>query len=276
MEVKKFFEYLENPDQVQIALNLLNEKYLDLEYEELFTAFVNTLGLKAGDGFPVTRIFLGGLLCRARLNTKHFEIATLVSEIGAKSIDVGQGRANPVGKSVFYAANNIKTAVCEVLQVEPPGNYIVTTGCWNSEKDLCVANFIDGSDTDFRNLSFAHSMPESYLTNWPDLPRKSALLLKNYTKEKFKTTFFYGLYNITSVIASICYSLNEIDGIGYAAISDKFAGFNVAISDPSKLNCVEAERWLVHKANSEIFEIRSIEKGNIESDGSITWKLTHP
>ncbi|MGY3053170.1 hypothetical protein ACVWYG_001368 [Pedobacter sp. UYEF25] len=139
-----------------------------------------------------------------------------------------------------------------------------------------MANFVDGSDTDFKNLPFAHRMPESYLTNWPDLRRKSALLLKNYIKDKFKSTFFNGLYNITSVRTSICYSLKEIDGIGYAAISDKFPGFNVAISDLSKLNCVKAERWLVYKANSEIVEIKIIDKGNIKVDGNIIWMFTHP
>ncbi|MGY3053169.1 hypothetical protein ACVWYG_001367 [Pedobacter sp. UYEF25] len=71
--------------------------------------------MKKGEGFPVTRIFLGGLLYRARLNTKYFEIATLVNQIGAKSVDVAEWRANPRDKPVFYASTNIKTAICVVL-----------------------------------------------------------------------------------------------------------------------------------------------------------------
>jgi hypothetical protein len=60
-------------------------------------------------------------------------------------------------------------------------------------------------------------------------------------------------------------------GIGYDAVSDNFEGFNVAISDPSLLKCVEVERWLINKINNDEFEYMLIEKGRILNDGSISW-----
>lgn len=271
MEERQFAEYLKNPDQVQIALNLLDDRCLELGFDELFANFQNTLGIQRGEGFPVTCVQLSGLFCRARLNTPDFKVATSVSQIGMKPRNILQGRANPSNRSVFYASNNFQTAACEILQEEIPGNHIITIGCWKSENELRVANFIDGSDPDFVNLAFSHSMPKSYLNNWPDLPRKSALSLTEYFKEKFKKFPSPGLYNITNVIAAICYSLKEIEGIGYAAISNRFNGVNFAFHNPEKLKCVEVERWLIHKIDHELFKFKLLQKGELEANGSIIW-----
>src|SRR5690554_982865 len=259
MEDIKISEYLMNPNQVQIALNLLDEKCLELGFEELFRKFGSTLRMQDGDGFPITPVTLGGMICRARLNTDDFRVATSTSQIGAKFDGILQGRANPNNRTIFYSANNRKTAAYEVLQGKRSGIYNITIGCWKSKNKLRVANLIDGLDPDFTNISFAHSMPNSYVKDWPELPRKSALMLIEYFKEKFKMHPIPGLYNITNVIAAICYSLGEIDGIGYAAISDKFDGYNIAISEPSRLNCVAVERWLLFKNNDEVSEFELLD-----------------
>jgi hypothetical protein len=266
-----FGEYLKNPDQVQIALNFLDEKCLELSVQELFGDFENTIGLQSGDRFPITPVVLGGLFCRARLNTLDFEVATSVSQIGAKPYNALQGRANPDNMCVFYAANNKSTAAMEVLQGQCPGLYDVTIGCWESDQGLRVANLIDGSDPDFTNLSFAHSMPKDYVKDWPELPQKSVLLILDYFKNKFKMLPVPGLYNITNVIAGICYSLQDIDGIGYAAISNNFSGFNLAISKPEKLECVEVERWRILKVNDYDLQYKLLEKGSIDTNGVIKW-----
>lgn len=271
MENNMLGEYLKNPNQVQIALDLLDRKCLELSVEDLFSTFVNTIGIQSGDGFPITAIHLGGLFCRARLNTTDFALATSVSQIGAKPHNIVQGRANPDNVCVFYAANNKKTAAMEVLQGVAPGIYDVTIGCWNSEVDLRVVNLIDGSDPDFINLPFAHSMPKSYVEDWPELPKKSALLILDYFKDKFKMLPFPGLYNITNVIAGICYNLQEIDGVGYAAISDKFGGFNIATTKHNKLKCIEVERWRILKFNDYDLSYKLIEKGSIDDHGVISW-----
>jgi hypothetical protein len=64
-------------------------------------------------------------------------------------------------------------------------------------------------------------------------------MIIDFFNTKFKMPKQAGLYNITNVLAAFCYSLQDLDGIGYAAISNKFEGFNIAIKNPSKLKCVE-------------------------------------
>jgi hypothetical protein len=263
--------YLSDPESIENALARLEKDCLALDFKVLYNNFENNLGIETGEGFPITAVHLGGLVCRARLNDDDFMKATSISQIGAKSSNICQGRANPNNIAVFYGTNNKKTATMEILQAETPGHHIVTIGCWKSENGLRVANLIDGSDPDFKDLSFAHSFPKEYLKGWPELQRKSALLLIDFFREKFKKSPAPGLYNITNVIAAICYSLQGVDGIGYAAISDKFGGFNVAISDPSLLKCVEVERWFINKINNDEFEYMLMEKGRISNDGSISW-----
>jgi len=271
MEEINFGKYLSNPKSVEIALNLLDKESLELDFYDLFRSFEKNLAIENGDGFPITGVVLGGRICRARLNTDDFKIATSISQIGAKNSNISQGRANPNNISVFYGTNNKKTATMEILQSERIGHHIVTIGCWESNTDLRVANLIDGSDPDFKDLIFAHSMPKEYVKGWPDPQRLSAMLLIDYFREKFKQSPNPGLYNITNVIAAICYSLQEIDGIGYAAISDKFGGFNIAIPNPSNLKCVEVERWFINKINNEEFEYMLMAKGSIAKDGKISW-----
>lgn len=271
MEEIQFGSYLMNPKQVQIALNLLDENSHELNIEELYDNFQNAIGIQPGDGFPITAGVIDGMICRARVNGPDFERATSVSQIGAKSENILQGRANPDNMSIFYGANNKSTAAFEVLQGKDSGLYCVTIGCWASEKGLRLVNLVDGKDTDFSKLSFAHSMPNDYVNDWPELPRKSALLLIDYFRERFKMPESSGLYRITNVIAGICYSLQNIDGIGYASISDKFEGYNIAIPDPSKLKCVEVERWLIKKINDNEFQYRWLEEGILEDDGVIQW-----
>jgi|GEM_PF-2126672 len=271
MEKIIFSKHLTDPQNIENALARLDQDCLELDFNMLYSNFENNLGIEGGDAFPITAVHLGGLFCRARLNSKDFIKATSISQIGAKSSNICQGRANPNNIAVFYGTNNKKTATMEILQGERAGHHIVTIGCWKSQNELRIANLIDGSDPDFKDLSFAHSMPKEYLKEWPEPQQGSALLLIDYFREKFKKSQYPGLYNITNVIAAICYSLQGVDGIGYAAISDKFGGFNVAISDPSLLKCVEVERWFINKINNDEFEYILMEKGRIFDDGSISW-----
>lgn len=264
-------EYLKNPVQIRKALKLLDEQCQELEFQELFKSFEKELGIKYGEGFPVTIIWIGGSICRARINSPSFELATKVEQIGIKLKEISQGRANPLQHAIFYGANNKSTAAYEVLHEEPNDDYVVTIGCWSPENELKIVNLIDGEDQDFDKISFAHSLPKKYLEGWPELPRKSALLMLDYFKGKFKMPHYPGLYNITNVIAAMCYSLQDVDGIGYAAVSNKFEGFNIAIKDVSKLTCNTVERWLIRKHDQNKHEHKFLQSGIIDDNGDIRW-----
>lgn len=272
MEDIELGRYLLNPIQIQKALNLLDEQCLKLDFPSLFLSFEKNLGIQKGEGFPITAIWIGGMICRARLNSSDFKFATSIKQIGAKTDDILQGRANSANYPIFYGANNKKTAAFEVLQEKSPGNYIVTIGCWSSKEELHIANLVDGSDPDFKNLPFAHSLPKKYLEDWQELPRTSAILLIDYFRKKFKMPYTPGLYNITNVIAAIYFSLQNIDGIGYAAVSDKFEGFNIAIKELTKLECISVERWQVVKIDEYNYTHQLLETGDIEMDGNIIWQ----
>lgn len=273
MEDTRIANYLNNPLQIQKALDLLDQKCTALSFNDLYNAFVETLCIEAGDGFPITRIYISGQICRARVNTESFILAEKVAEIGINRYGFSKGRANPVNYPVFYGANTKSTAAFEVLQNHPPGSYIVTIGCWSSsEPEITIVNLIDGSDTDFKKVPFAHSYPKEYMKDWPELSRQSASLLFDYFRTKFKQYETPGLYNITNVIATFYYCLGGIKGIGYGAVSDKFDGFNIAIVDPSELSCVSVERWLIQKIDNDTHQHRLIQTGTIHSDGTISWQ----
>lgn len=267
----KFGDYLMNPSQVQTALNLLEENCHQLTFEELFFRFEKALGIQHNEGLPITAIWIEGSICRARMNTPSFEFATHTDQIGANPGNIAPGRANPTKISIFYGANNKKTAAFEVLQQEPPGIYDVTIGCWESENGVRVVNLIDGADPDFSKIKFAHSLPKEYLRDWPEAPKQSAVLLLDFFREKFKATYSPGLYNITNVIAGFCYSLRDIDGVGYAAVSDNFEGFNIALKQPAILKCKTVEVWRIEKVNMEFHRYHLLKQGNIDAEGNISW-----
>lgn len=268
---QKFADYLMNPVQIQVALDLLEEKSEELDFWDLRQLFETSLGIKPYDEFPIIRIHLSGMICRARINDYTFVEADSIDQIGINNKNIVQGRANTADIPIFYGSNSKKTAAFEVLQDSPPGDYYITIGCWKSDSELHLVNFVDGADTDFSNIPFVHSLPKEYLKDWPEAPRKSAALLINFFNSKFKSPKQPGLFNVTNVIAAFCYSLLELDGLGYAAISTNYDGFNIAVRDPSKLKCVEVERWLFRKYEEYRFDAKCLKKGNIHTDGTIKW-----
>lgn len=275
MEEYNFGDYLMNPSQIRIALDSLDKKCEELEFFELFELFQNTLGIKNNEGFPITAIHLAGPICRARLNDEFFNNAENVKQIGTRTEKITQGRANPSNIPIFYGANSKKTAAFEVLQDRPPGDYHVTIGCWESDSELRVVNFVDGSDADFSKIPFVHSLPKKYLEVWPELPRESASLIIDYFNLKFKMPKQPGLYNVTNVLAAFCYSLKDLDGIGYGATSSNFEGYNIALKDYSKLRCMTVEKWFIRKQEENKFEYYRLSTGIIQSDGSISWPINY-
>jgi len=273
MEEIIFPEYLRHPLKVKKALELLDEGCSEPNVFKLFSKFNHDLGVRPGEVFPITRAFLGGKFGRARINNEplDFLVAKNVSDIGPRLDGIRQGRANPVSFPVFYASNSKETSSFEVLQEKNPGLYKITIGCWTSPRELCVANLLDGLDPDLSNLTFAHSMPRNYVKEWPKLEGQSALILLDYFREKFKMTHFSGLYNITNVIAGVCYSLAEVDGIGYASVSNQFKGYNIVLKDFSMLACESVEEWEVRKVSKDFLEHKLLRKGSVETDGSIIW-----
>lgn len=273
MEELIYPEYLLYPIQVKKAVEFLDENCQNLEFPLLFEGFIQALGIKTGEGFPITRAYLSGQFCRARINNdpQDFIVAENIRDIGPNPNSTCQGRANPGGLSIFYAANNIETASFEVLQEKDLGLYKVTIGCWSSPRELCVANLLDGSDTDLTNLSFAHSLPQNYLKEWPYTQRESAFILLNYFRKKFKMVRYNGLYLITNIISRLCYSLDGIDGVGYPSVSNEFNGYNIALKDFSMLTCDSVEEWFINKVSVNTLEHHLIRKGSIEPDGSILW-----
>lgn len=265
-------DYLYYPERIQSALNILEEKqHLGLPIFDLINIFDDALGLKSGETFPFTKGFISGTIYRARVNDLAFEKATSISQIGINFKNVSQGRANPIDLPIFYAADTKSTAAFEVLQDKAPGQYSVTIGSWTFDNELQFANLVDGSDPDFKKIPFAHSLPKEYLKDWPELPRKSTTLLVEYFTKKFKSRSHPGLYSITNVLSGILYSLQDVDGIGYGAVSDNFHGFNLALKDASKLRCTTVERWLINKIDSNTHIHKLIEAGTIDSEGNISW-----
>ncbi len=273
MEELKFPDYLSNPTKVREAVDYLDVNCLNNDFWFLFSGFEKALGIKSGEGFPITRAYLGGHFCRARINNDpaEFEAADNVSQISTNLESISQGRANPLNLPVFYAANNKETASFEVLQDRESGLYKITIGCWKSPRELCVANLLDGLDPGLSNLSFAHSMPHNYTKEWPEMERQSTLILSDYFRDKFKMAQYAGLYMITNVIAGVCYSLGGVDGIGYASVSNKYKGYNVALKDYSMLKCDIVEEWLVNKISHDNLEHRLLRNGSVAPDGSIIW-----
>ncbi|MDY0903325.1 RES family NAD+ phosphorylase [Pedobacter sp. CFBP9032] len=266
-----FPSYLQDPDQVQKALNLLDNECLNKEIKQLFFAFEKCLGIKAGDTYPITRAFTKGQLVRARLNDSSFKHASHIEQIGVNLNRISQGRANPDSIPIFYAANRRMTAAYEILQHQPPGVYEITIGVWDSKDDLCLVNLVNKSDEDFKDLSLVHSKPDEYVKDWPDAPRKSSLLLLDYFANKMKAKQAPGLFNITNVLSIICYSLQHVDGIGYGAVSDKFQGYNVAIKNYQKLNCKVVERWKIQKLSKDDYINEFMSEGKVNDCGNIIW-----
>lgn len=274
MDETIFSEYLKHPTQIKKALELLEQQCEELEFFPLLEAFDNALGIKPGDGFPITRAFISDQLCRARINnTTDFKAAEKLNQINVKLKDISQGRANPLGIPIFYASNSRDTACFEVLQNEEPGIYKITIGIWKSPRELILANLLDGSDPDLSEIKFAHSMPKKYVTGWPEPEKESTLMLHNYFREKFKIPRQPGLYNLTNVIAEICYSLKDVDGIGYASVSNLYKGYNIALKNYSMIECDSVEEWLINKVNSETLDYRSLRKGFVNMNGTITWDV---
>lgn len=273
MEKLQLPQYLRSPSQVQKAIKLLDERCSEPDVFKLFTLFSDDLNVKPGETVPITRAFLGGKFCRARINNDpaDFVVATKVSDIGPRLHGIKQGRANPSNFPVFYASNRKETASFEVLQEKVPGIYKITIGCWISPRELCVANLLDGLDPDLSHLPFAHSMPRDYLKEWPETEGKSALILLDYFREKFKMPYYDGLYNITNVIAGMCYSLAGFDGIGYASVSNQFKGYNIALNDYSMLTCESVEEWEINKISSDTLEHKLLRKGSVKAEGTIIW-----
>lgn len=265
--------YLLEPLSIEKALLILDKHDLQGGFEDSYKKIESALGIQNRQGFPISVVTVGGVTCRARVNSKEFPVAYRVSEIGVKANNISQGRANAAGYPIFYGANCKRTAAFEVLQDKPAGRYIVTIGCWESESGLSLANFVDGSDPDFSKISFVHSFPNRYLSEWPEVARQSAAMIIKYFSQKFKMPHYPGLYDITNIIAGFCFSLENVDGIGYGSISDNFSGYNIAIKNPAKLRCVSVERWLILKSPSEILESKKLQDGVIQSDGTIFWKM---
>lgn len=260
-----------NTKQVELALYLLDQHCLNLNHEQLNAMFENVLGIKSGDGYPITAVVLDGPICRARVNDDNLPIANEIKEIGLKLKDIKQGRCNMENHPVFYGANRKLTAASEVLQRHLPGDYQVTIGLWTHPEGLRVVNLVDGEDDDFKEIGFVHSMPNKYLSNWPQLPRLSAITLIDYYKRKFKQAEQPGLYNITNVLSRTCYCLEDVDGIGYASTSDQFKGYNVAIHNYSKLKCETVERWFIRKHNQDNYSAKLLCTGIINKDLTISW-----
>lgn len=263
--------YLFKPEQVTRALKLLDQKSTKVNFKELYLEFEREIGLKHGESFPIVRVQMSGPVCRARVNNDEFKFAQRVEQIGVKEKNISQGRANPDNIPIFYGANSKKTAAFEVLQNEPAGDYLVTIGCWESNNGIWLANFVDGSDSDFKNIPFVHSFPEKYLANWPLKARESATLITKYFTSKFKQKNSSSLYNITNVIAMICFSLIDIEGIGYGSTSDEFQGYNIALKNPKLLNCVLVEEWFIRKSTREDYLYMKSKIGKINDDDTITW-----
>lgn len=264
-------QYLMKPSQVRIALNCLDQECNSHSFGDLYKLFTSKLGILNGDGFPITAVEIEGFACRARLNDNNFQSARSVEEIGINLNSFSQGRAHASGYRVFYSANRKRTAACEVLQNFDLGEYEVTIGCWSSNRPLRVANLVDGADPDFNKIPFVHSRPVDYLSTWPEIPKQSAIILLDYFKSRFKSNYYEGLYNITNVIARICFSLEDVDGIGYGAVSDNFDGYNIALSRYEHLKCTEVERWLINKLSDNVYKFRLLSTGSISEDGRISW-----
>lgn len=264
-------DYLYHPTEIQRAIiNLERNSHLSLV--KRYNSFNNDLGIQLGDGFPVTYIYVWDNIFRARINRERFTQAKAVDEIGTNFENFSEGRCNPPEFPVFYGSSSESTAAFEVLQEKAPGIYIVTIGCWSSHNEKRCVNLIDGSDLDFNELQFAHSMLKEYLKIWPTEPRISVQLLTDYAVEKFKSKNHPGLYSITNVLSGIFYSLYGVDGIAYAAVSNKFKGFNIALKASNDLKCKSVQKWLVEKVDNNTHHHKLLEIGTIKSDGSIKWR----
>lgn len=273
MESVIFPKYLMDPENVSSALNFLDKECNAHTFEDLFRLFETKLGIDSGEGFPITGVTIDGLICRARKNDPSFPVANFISEIGVNPVSNTQGRANAQGYQIFYGANCKKTAAFEILQDEPIGAYEVTIGCWSSEAGLRLVNFVDGADPAFSKIPFAHSKPIEYLASWPEKPKESATLIIEYFKDRFKAKCYQGLYNITNILSGICFSLVDVDGIGYGATSDEFEGYNIAVRNFQKLKCVEVERWSVYKTAEGDFAGDKLKTGKVSDDGNISWDI---
>lgn len=271
MEHLMFGEYLGDPNQIEIALNSLVEDSLKpIAFEERYRNFDLNLKIKGGDGFPITAVVLDGPIIRARVHELGWEKAKDITDIGVNPKSM-RGRAHAKGYKIFYGANRKETAVNEVLQDKPSGVYEVTLGLWRGPETVRVVNFVDGSDSSFSKIPFVHSLPKEYLKEWPPLQRQSAMLLIDFFKDKFKQPYSEDLYNITNVLAGCCFSLKDIDGIGYASISDDFQGFNIALRNYENLECLEVERWKILKIDNKILPYNNVYKGKVMLNGDIIW-----
>lgn len=264
-------DYLQNPAQILIALDLLEKKSSELPFLELYTLFEDALRIKSGDGLPITAVHLAGPTCRARLHDNKFNQADNVRLIGVKLTEITQGRANPLSIPIFYGSNSKKTAAFEVLQDYGPGYYQITIGCWECQSELRLVNFVDGTDPDFKDISFVHSRPKEYLQSWDAIPRESATHLLDFFNSRFKMPKKPGFYNVTNVIAAFCFSLLDVDGIGYGAISSGFAGYNIALKNPSIIKCVTVEEWSITKFYNNQINGVCTKVGAIDDAGNITW-----
>lgn len=266
-------EYLSKPSAVKAALAYLDRNRNHDKFEELFRGFVAELGIQAGDSLPVTTVVATGEICRARVNDENFPISAVnkISEIGMNPNRSAQGRANALNYAIFYGANCKQTAAYEVLQKREPGQYIVTIGCWKDDDETRIINLVDDDDTDFKDVPFMHSHPKRYLDDWPPIPKTSALMIFEFFKDRFKSRHYRGLYNITNVIAAMFFSLQDIDGIAYGAVSHRFKGINFALKNPTKLKCVTAERWLVTKTDFDVLDHVKLQIAAIRDDGMIYW-----
>ncbi len=273
MNYKDLPSYLWNPDGVQKALTLLENQDTQNTFEKSFFIFQNNLKLKSGEVFPITRVKVenNSKICRARLHNPTFSFAKNIGDIGVKLSGQNQGRANAGDYRIFYGSNNEQTAFSEILYAEANGVYDVTMGYWSPTKSLWLANLVDGLDPDSKALTFAHSMPEQYLSDWPEIPRRSAMILINYFAKKFKQPQQPGLFEITKIISGIYLSLSDVDGIGYGSVSSGFAGYNLAIKNFEKLKCVGVKKWRVEKMDNEILSSTIQLIGSINSNGDINW-----
>lgn len=271
METLILGNYLRNPSQIEIAIsNLEKNCEIDMTFEERFSQFETDLQILNGDGLPITGVVLTGPIARARVHDERWVAAKNISEIGI-NLHSNQGRAHSKGYNIFYGANSLETAAYEVLQHKSTGEYEITIGQWVNPQPVRIVNFVDGADKAFSKIPFVHSRHKEYLTEWPEVEKKSAILLIDYFKNKFMEPSSSKLYNITNVLGGMCFSLQELDGIGYGSTSNNFLGFNIALREYKQLKCTIVQRYRIIKAKNTIIAYQKIMDGVIDETGKIRW-----
>ncbi len=187
----------------------------------------------------------GKLFYRARISQKTgFNKSEMYNPPPEKA---KSGRANPVGISYLYLADDVKTSLYEVRSTLYD---YVTVGTFRLKEDIEIISLI-GDNYDPMLIADNDDI-EDFLIHRPFISRLESELSKPKRRSDTELDYLPTQY-LSEFIKSIGF-----DGIEYQS-SLYFTGYNLAVFNPKIFECIETKVYEIKKLNLEYKELNIIQ-----------------